>query len=142
LLAEVSTSSTEIEAILGKISGNKDSENAYTVSTNVPHYQIVGEQPNPSELYDMTKCNELQAEIAGAEIPDEIREYLILASYRHVVFDYRKAAEYYPHASPEVQRLMENSALIIIDFESAIRNGYVKFSEALAHLEASDEHEA
>ena len=142
LLEEVSTNSAGVEALLAQLSAGNDSGTIYTLATNVPHYQIVGEQPQPSELYDMTKANELRTKVESTVMPEDVRQYLLQAAYRHVVFDYRKAAEYYPHASPEIQRLMEDSALIIIDFNSAIRNGYVKFTEAVAELEASDQNEA
>ena len=42
------------------------------------------------------------------------------------MFDYGKIAEYYAHASKDVQELMERSALVIIDFDNAIANGYAQ----------------
>jgi len=142
LLSEVSTNSAGVEALLAQLSATGEDGTIYSVATNVPHYQIVGEQPKTSELYDMTKAQELRGKILEANLPDDVRTFLLQAADRHVVFDYRAIAEFYPHQSPEVQRLMEDSALIIIDFNSAIRNGYVKFTEAVAELEASDQHEA
>ncbi len=52
-----------------------------------------------------------------------------LAAYRHAVFNYEMAADYYAHATPEMQRLMERSALVIIDFDAAIENGFVRLCE-------------
>ena len=46
------------------------------------------------------------------------------AAGRHTVFNYGLIAEYYAHASPEMQELMEKSALVIIDVDNAIANGY------------------
>ena len=40
-------------------------------------------------------------------------------------------AEYYSHANPVVQDLMEQSALVIIDFNKAIELGYVQLSKKL-----------
>ena len=57
---------------------------------------------------------------------EEVREFLELAAYRHLVFDYHNIAEYYAHADPEVQELMEESALVIIDYNDAISGGYAR----------------
>ena len=64
--------------------------------------------------------------------------FLIRAANRHIVFNYKKIAEYYPHATPEVQKLMERSALVIIDINDAIHYGYVDFVEELNRLEKAD----
>jgi hypothetical protein len=53
---------------------------------------------------------------------------------RHVVFDYGKIAEFYAQSDIETQKLMERSALIIIDFEKAIENGYVELSKKINDL--------
>ena len=52
----------------------------------------------------------------------------------HSVFNYRNIAEYYAHATPEMQRLMERSALVIIDVDNAIANGYAKLSAKIADM--------
>ena len=53
---------------------------------------------------------------------------------RHIVFNYAKIADYYAHTTPEIQRLMEQSALVIIDMDDAIANGYVKLSQRMKEL--------
>jgi hypothetical protein len=53
------------------------------------------------------------------------------AAQRHTVFDYENIAEFYAHAEPEIQELMERSALVIIDFNQAIENGYIQLSEQI-----------
>ena len=40
-------------------------------------------------------------------------------------------ADYYAHATIEMQDLMERSGLVIIDFEKAIEYGFVKVAEKL-----------
>jgi hypothetical protein len=72
-------------------------------------------------------------------IPEDVAAFLRLAAHRHIVFDYHSIAEYYCHASPEVQRLMEASALVIIDFDDAIEHGYVALSHALAGIYSDTE---
>ena len=60
---------------------------------------------------------------------DEEKEFLIEAAKRHNRFNYRNIAEYYAQASPEMQQLMERSALVIIDIDDAIANGYATLND-------------
>ena len=107
--------------------------NTYTMKTNIPQYEITGECPAISEMLDKEKSKELIAEIEKAEgITEEERQFLKDAAGRHNVFNYRNIAEYYAHAKPEMQRLMEKSALVIIDIDNAIANGYASlFADVL-----------
>ena len=59
---------------------------------------------------------------------------MTLAAYRHTGFNYERIADFYAHSSPEVQKLMDDSALVIIDFQRAIELGYVKLSEEISKL--------
>lgn len=105
----------------------------YTSENKVPQYEVVGDEPELDELYDMSFADELMEEIRHMRhtLTDEEADFLTVAAYRHVVFDYGKIAEFYAHASKEMQQLMERSALVIIDYDDAIANGYVKLTEAL-----------
>ena len=124
----------ELERLAGRID-----DESYSAKITVPHYEIIGEKPGLEELFDDTRAKELQAEIADADIPNQVKQFLSVAAMRHVVFNYRKIAEYYPHAPKNVQRLMEESALVIVDLEDAIRLGFVKFSESIEDLIAEEE---
>lgn len=126
----------------------KDIDNAaaqqqqeYSNKMNIPQYQIVGEEPLLIDLTNTNKADSLRAQVEAADIPSDIKDFLVLATYRHVVFDYRKIAEYYPHQTPEVQQLMEESALVIIDADDAIRNGYANFLTTITELEELDGNE-
>ena len=90
------------------------------------------------ELYDDAKCRGIIEEIDASELPETEKEFLRVAAYRHVVFDYTKIAEFYAAATPECQKLMERSALVIIDVDDAIANGYVTMSEAIDRLRGED----
>lgn len=80
------------------------------------------------------KTAELIQEVEATDIPEEIREFLIQAARRHNVFNYRNIAEYYAHAEPEVQKLFEKSALVIIDVNDAIANGYVQLATDITDI--------
>ena len=70
-------------------------------------------------------------EIDASNLPNEEKMFLIDSARRHNVFNYEKIADYYSHASPEMQQLMEKSALVIIDFEKAIQLNYVKLCDEI-----------
>ena len=100
----------------------------------IPQYEIQGETPNISELIQEMKVGDLLEEIENSGVSSAEKEFLKKAAYRHYVFDYRKIAEYYAAASEEMQQLMEKSALVIIDYEDAIMNGYSKLTEKIKQM--------
>ena len=114
--------------------GNSQLDGRYTMKIETPVYEIKGECPNLSECYETTKTDELLAEIENADIPEDVKQFLRLASYRHTRINFTKVAEYYAHAPKEVQELMENNALVIIDFNKAIEKGFVEMSKGIDQL--------
>lgn len=119
----------------------EEEQSKYSMKTNIPQYEIKGEEPELSELVDTSKTNELLQKIKQSNVPDDVKKFLKLAAYRHLCFNYSKIAEYYAHADKETQELMEQSALVIIDFDDAIRNGFVQLSEQVALLREGTEDE-
>lgn len=124
-----------------KESESTPSENPYTTKINIPQYQITGAEPALNELYSTEKTDYLTQRIEDADIPDDIKEFLRIAAQRHTQFNYRNIAEYYAHASRTVQELMEESALVIIDIDDAIANGYVKLTSKLQEILGGECHE-
>lgn len=107
-------------------------EEVYTKKIDTPVYEPKEEKaPEIEDIYDTTVTERLVLEIEKAKIPGKVKKFLKAAAQRHTVIDFSKAAEYYAHAGPEVQRLFEEQLLVIIDFGSAIEKGYVKLSENL-----------
>jgi hypothetical protein len=106
----------------------------YTTKIQVPVYEPKGECPPVCDLFDNGKTKELVAEIDAAVLPAEVASFLRLAAERHTSFNFRNIAEYYAHADEKTQSLMERSALVIIDFNSAIENGFVRLTERLGQL--------
>jgi hypothetical protein len=122
-------SDEEIGAILGSQPGEGQSSSEYTHKIDAPVYTPKGEKPPVTDLVNSERAEKLISEIESAKLPKEIERFLKTAAARHVVFDYEKIAEFYCHADPKTQELMENSALIIIDFNKALQLGYVKLKE-------------
>lgn len=106
----------------------------YTKKIVAPTYEPHGPCPPVADLYDQTKTAELVAEVDAAEVPEDVRRFLVAAAQRHTVINFRQVAEFYAHASPDLQRLMERSALVVIDFDDAIANGFVRLTKQLGEL--------
>lgn len=90
--------------------------------------------PSEDFLYNTKKYDILVKEIKDKKLPEDIEKFLIASATRHIIFDYEKIAEYYCHANKEIQNLMEKSGLVIIDFEDAIENGFVKLNKRIVEL--------
>lgn len=110
-------------------------ENPYTTKITTPTYEPTKEQaPEITELYNMDKAKRLIEKIERSDLKPEIKEFLKIASYRHVVFDYRNIAEFYSHADKDTQELFEDNLLVIIDYNKAIENGVINITADIAEL--------
>lgn len=113
-------------------------EEKYTAKVDTPQYEPSGTPPPLSDLMDRTRTEELEAEIDGSGLPQELRDFLRHAAQRHTVIDFRNVADYYAHAPAEVQRLFERQALVIIDINDAIKYGFTRFSETITEIRDAD----
>lgn len=111
--------------------GGDESENPYTEKTDVPPYEITGPKPDVSSTYDDTKALKLLEAINASSLPEDEKHLLRAAAYRHVVFNFQSIAEYYAHSDADVQKHMEDSALVIVDIRKAIEEGWAKLSSEL-----------
>lgn len=117
--------------------GSELSEN-YTHKVETPVYEPKGERPAFSDMIDESRSNSLIEKIQKAQLPVEVTKFLTIAAQRHTVFNFEKIAEYYCHADKQIQELMEDSALVIIDFKKAMQLGYVKLKEEIAEALAGE----
>ena len=106
----------------------------YSRNVLIPQYAPRDEQPDLFSLTQCTKYTHLLNNIDKSNVSEEEKRFLRLSASRHIVFNYDKIADYYAHASEEMQRLMEEQALVIIDIDDAIANGYVKLSKRLKEI--------
>lgn len=111
-------------------SSNND-ENFYSDKIQTPIYEPTGEKPSINELINLDKYKSLCSEIEKSNLSNEEKEFLLFSASRHIVFNYEKIANYYAHSGKNTQELFENSALVIIDFNKAIENGFVKLSNEM-----------
>ena len=110
----------------------------YTSKIKAPIYEIKGEKPRLQDLVDTTKVDELLKGIDEMTAPAGVKNFLRLAATRHYVFDYANIAEYYANAPVNVQELFEQSALVIVDFDSAIENGFVQMNKRLMDVRKNE----
>jgi hypothetical protein len=117
---------------------SETSANAYTQKAEAPTYEPSDLKPNIKDLYDDSKAFEIIEKIKAANIPQAEKDFLMLTAGRHVVLNFQLIADYYAHSSKEIQELMESSALVIVDVDDAIANGWMKLSEELNELYDED----
>jgi hypothetical protein len=111
----------------------QEDDEQYTRKIVPPTYSVTGQKPSVAELQSLDKYNELVSRIEASKgLSKELKKFLIMASTRHVVFDYEKIAEFYAHSSKEEQALIEDSALVLIDMDNAIAKGYCQLSMDLS----------
>jgi len=109
----------------------QEEDSKYTSKIKAPIYEPKNKKPHIMELCDKSKTLRLIREIDNSSLSIEEKTFLLDAARRHNVFNYEKIADYYAHSSKEMQKLMEHSALVIIDFEKAIQLGYVQLSNEI-----------
>ena len=107
----------------------QEEEESYSSKIEAPVYEPKNKPPHLLELCNDSKAKSLVREIDQSNLKEEEKSFLRLAANRHSVFHYEKIADYYSHASIEMQKHMEKSALVIIDFDKAIEGGFVRLCE-------------
>ena len=111
-----------------------EGDTKYSRAISIPQYEVKGDKPFIEELYSNEKVIKLLEHIKKSGVSEKEKKFLTIAAYRHYVFNYSRIAEYYASASKEMQELMEESALVIIDIDDAIKNGYVKYSKRIQQI--------
>lgn len=109
-------------------------DSKYTLKVEVPQYLPSAVCPDLSELLDTTKYYQLLHDIEKSNVSEQEKKFLRLSATRLIGFNFSLIADYYSHADKEMQALMEKQALVIIDIEDAIANGYVEYSKTMDSL--------
>ena len=122
----------DVDALLADIAQTTPQQHhEYSSKIESPIYEPTGTMPPVSALAETATRDELLAAITAAALDHEVSEFLTLAAHRHTRFDYETIANYYAHAAPEVQRLMEASALVVIDYGQAVERGFVRLHQSI-----------
>lgn len=109
-------------------------DNQYSSKIEPPIYKPRGDRPKIKDLYNSEKMESLVSKINEANVDDETKIFLRYAAARHIVFNFELVAEFYAHASKDIQIMMEDSALVVIDFKKAIEDGFVRMTKELLDL--------
>ena len=120
-----------------------ESEKKYSHKINTPIYEPRKSAiPNLYACYDPQRYLRLLRRIEQSNVTDAEKKFLALAATRFVEFNYESIADYYASSSMEMQSLMEKLALVIIDFDKAIENGFVQLNDNMKRLYEQELEEA
>lgn len=110
----------------------------YSRAIQIPQYEPKNQKPFLDSLFDKRKYARLMRNIDKAVLSGDITEeeayFLRLSASRHIVFHYDLIADYYANSNEAMQNLMEESALVIVDIEDAILNGYVETTDRIREI--------
>lgn len=109
-------------------------ESTYTSKVQIPQYLPSAQKPPIESLVNCTKYSKLIRDINNSNVSEEEKKFLKFAAARHLEFNYSLIADYYAHSDKEMQELMEQSALVILDIDDAIANGYMKLSQSIQQI--------
>jgi len=116
-------------------------DNTYSRKIEAPTYEPTGEEPAIGDCVDTESVERLLAEIDNSNVSEEQKTMLRVCAYRHARINFENMAEYYAHQGEEMQNLMESNALVVIDYDKALQNGFVEMTKRLLEL-APDAQEA
>ncbi len=131
----------ELSAIYAEAAQIAALGNNYSRKIEVPLYEPSGEKPDISMLYDDSKTQRMIADINASNLGHDEKQFLIAAAHRHTVFNFASTADWYAHSEAPVQRLMEESALVILDFNRALELGYIRLTQHISDLIAGTEND-
>jgi hypothetical protein len=119
----------------------EDAENPYTIKREFEKYEPSnGEGGAEVVEEDFTKlCNsdkvlEFQNKIEALDTSEEIKNFLKATATRFYDFNFKNIAEFYARTTPEIQSIMEELALVIIDYDKALELGFVKLNKRVEEL--------
>lgn len=124
----------DIEEFEENADGSGADDTHYSRKIEAPVYEITGKEPTIEECVNVDNVKKLLQDIDASSVSEEQKEMLRACAYRHAAIRFDNMAEYYAHQGPEMQRLMEDSALVIIDFDKAIERGFVEMTSRLLSL--------
>ena len=99
----------------------------YSTKIKIPKFEPDDRNIQLEDCVNVDKYNELirriNKELSDGNITEHEAKFLKLCATRWIVFDYSNVAQYYAtNASETVQRLLEQSTMILIDVDKAFEN--------------------
>lgn len=119
----------------------EDIKNPYTVKREFEKYEPTNgeggaevEIENLKNCYNNEKFLEMQNKINALDTNEEIKDFLKATATRFYDFNFKNIAEFYARTTPEIQSIMEELALVIIDYDKALELGFVKLNKRIEEL--------
>lgn len=112
----------------------KNKKNPYVQNTDSPIYEIQGEEPTIAECINLEDVALKIDKINKAKISKEQKTMLMACAYRFANIHFGNMAEYYAHQNKEMQELMEDLALVIVDFGKAIEMNLVEMDARMEKI--------
>lgn len=117
-------------------------EKKYSTGLRIPQYLPSGIDVDLAGCIDKTKYNELVTMINNSNLPEEKKAIYRVVATRFIEFRFDSFAEYYANlknatdktAAKEEQEVMEKLALVIVDINNAIHNGFVKMNSFIEDI--------
>ena len=116
------------------LSNDENSDDKYNGGNETPLYLPTGRMPHILELINKTKTNKLIKDIENTDLDHDVKEFLMYAAQRHLAFNYELIADYYSNSPIKIQKLMEESALVIVDFDGGIENGFIELTSKIRKI--------
>jgi hypothetical protein len=113
-------------------------ERKYTDKIQSPVYEPSGLMPNIEDLYSDEKTIYLIEKIEKLKIDERTKKFLINAAHRFTVFNFEEIANFYAH-NEDIKEIMEEMALVVVDFNSAVENGFVVLEDSLIKIMHEEE---
>jgi hypothetical protein len=132
-IQEVNIESVNVVSETIEAESEQNEDDKYTKKISTPVYEPKNEKPQISVLYDSEKYKDLITNIENSSLDNDIKVFLKVAASRHIVFNYENIADFYANSEKSIQELMEESALVIIDFNKAIESGFIRMSNELVN---------
>lgn len=114
-------------------------DNTYSSKLSLPVFEDNGNDVHLKECVNVDKyitlLQEIESQYKASKITSEEYKFLKLCSTRWIQFNYANVAQYFIHASPEMQKLLQRNTMVLIDVDDAFKNAVVKSKNYIKSLQ-------
>jgi len=109
-----------------------DLQGDYFFNVNLYHTpDTKSPKPNPIDLYKITPEAKAIYDRIQKVSDRDLRDVLTIRFFQLIEFDFAKVADYYVKCNDEIKELMEDMAMVVIDYECAIKNGFFDIAKSV-----------
>lgn len=105
----------------------------YVKKIKIPIFQPKGINVSLNECVDIDKFLEYMEKIDTLKQENKIDEnqykFLKLSATRFIVFNFENIAEYFCNANADMQKIMQELALVLIDYDDALKASIIEAGE-------------